>query len=79
MWDAKGGVTTYIGPKWYGKEKGTPTGGKGTVDDILEDIKEALDEYAGAVQALSTSVELLRSLQSQLQQVKTTSPVESLP
>lgn len=45
---------------------------KATVESILEDIKEAIDENVALAQSLSTSVELLRSLQSQLLSVQTT-------
>lgn len=54
-----GGIVT----EWRGSEKDTS---EKKLEDVLEDIKDAIEEHDALQQSFITSVELLRSLQSQL-------------
>lgn len=47
-----------------------------TLESVLEDIKDAIAEYDAAVKSITTSVELLRSLESSLAQLV---PKQSVP
>lgn len=75
MFVCKGGTCEF--QKWPTKGNGEPTDVKLTVEKLLEDIKEALDERDAILQSFSTSNEQVKSLSLQLQQLLTTPPAVS--